>query len=131
MTSQLHAALWLDHHEAKIFHVDREGSDEREIRAPEHHMHRHPRGPGEPQEHPEDMERFFKQVAQALADAEELLIVGPSTAKLQFFRYIREHDRGLESKVVGIETVDHPTDAQLVAHVKQYFRVSPPRAKGP
>jgi hypothetical protein len=131
MTSHVHAALWLDHHEAKIFHVDREGFDESKIRAPAQHLHlhRHPKGPGEPPEHPEDRARFFKEVARALADSEELLIVGPSTAKLQFFRYLHEHDRTLESKVIGLETVDHPTNAQLVAYIKQYFLVSEPRVR--
>ena len=44
-------------------------------------------------------------------------------------RYLREHDRALEAKVVGLETVDHPTDAQTVAYVKRYFRLSDPRVR--
>jgi hypothetical protein len=54
---------------------------------------------------------------------------GPSTAKLQFERYLHEHDRALEVKIVGLETVDHPTDAQLVAYVKEYFDVPDPRLR--
>jgi hypothetical protein len=27
----------------------------------------------------------------------------------------------LEAKIVGVETVDHPTDRQLVAHARHYF----------
>jgi hypothetical protein len=34
---------------------------------------------------------------------------------------VHEHDRALEPRVVGVETVDHPTDRQLVAYAKKYF----------
>lgn len=128
-TSHRHAALWLDHHEAKVFHVDLDSFDEKGIHAPDRHVHRHPKGPGEAREHPDDATHFFKAVALSVADVAELLIVGPSTAKLQFIRYLHEHDPGLQKKVVGIETVDHPTDAQLVAYVKHYFRVPDARVR--
>ena len=127
MTSHRHAAVWLDHHEAKIFHVDLGSFDEKQIQSPAHHIHRHPKGPTEGHAHPDDAVHFFKSVAGALGDVESLLIVGPSTAKLQFLRYLHEHDATLGAKVVGIETLDHPSDAQLVAYVKHYFHVSPPR----
>jgi stalled ribosome rescue protein Dom34 len=119
----------LDHHEARIFHVDREGFDEQQVRAPAHHVRRHPKAAAEPREHPDDLRRFFEEVVRAVADAEEILVVGPATAKLQLVRHLHEHDRVVERKIIGLETVDHPTDAQLVAYVKKYFRVSEPRAR--
>ena len=121
MTSQIHAALWLDHREATLFHVDREGFDETKIHASARHVHRHPKGRGEPSEHPDDTQRFFEEVAHALSGVEELLVLGPSTAKLHFVRHLRAHHPALEAKVVGLETVDHPTDGQLAAYVKRYF----------
>jgi len=51
-----------------------------------------------------------------------MLIVGPSTAKLEFLRYIEKHDSVRGPKVVGVETVDHPTDGQLAAYAKSYFK---------
>ena len=129
MASHLHAAVWIDHQEARIFHVDFESFDETKIRSPQRHVHRHPKGSTEPSEHPGDQTHFFKEVAHALSDAEEILVVGPSTAKLQLVRYLHEHDRALEAKIVGLETVDHPTDAQLVAYVKKYFRVPDARLR--
>jgi stalled ribosome rescue protein Dom34 len=129
MTSPLHAAVWLDHQEARIFHVDLGGFDESKVHAPHRHVHRHLKGPSEGHEHPDDQHRFFAEVAQALAGAERILVVGPSTAKLQFERYLHEHDRTLEAKIAGLETVDHPTDPQLVAYVKRYFDVPPARIR--
>jgi hypothetical protein len=58
----------------------------------------------------------------ALADANEILIVGPSTAKLHFLNHVHQHDHALLPKIVGLETVDHPSDGQLVAYAKEYFK---------
>jgi stalled ribosome rescue protein Dom34 len=129
MTSQAHAAVWLDHHEARIFHVDLETFDETKLRAPTQHIHRHPKGHGEPHAHPADAAHFFGELAKALASAEQILLLGPSSAKLEFVKYVHEHARALTPKIVGLETVDHPSDAQLVKYVKHYFHVSDPRVK--
>lgn len=121
MTSQLQAAVWIDHQEARIFHVDGASFDESMISAPRHHVRRHPKGPTEERHHPDDMRHFFHDVADALRDAEQILVMGPSTAKLQLLRYLHERAHALAQRIVGIETVDHPTDRQLVAYVTQYF----------
>jgi hypothetical protein len=60
-------------------------------------------------------------VAGALEGDDQVLVVGPSKTKLHFLRYVQNHERGLEPRIVGIETADHPTDAQLVAHLRHYF----------
>jgi stalled ribosome rescue protein Dom34 len=119
-----HAVIWIDHQEARIFHVHPDSADEKTVLAPQHHLHRHPKGRGEAREHPDDAHRFFAEVARALEGVDALLIVGPSSAKLEFFRFVHEHERQLESKVVGIETADHPTDGQIVARAKSYFKAS-------
>ena len=119
-----HAVIWIDHKEARIFHVHPEATDETTVLAPQHHVHRHPKGRGEEREHPDDAQRFFGEVARALSGVDALLIAGPSSAKLEFFRYLHEHERRLESKVVGIETADHPTDGEIIARAKSYFKAS-------
>lgn len=127
MTAPTRAAVWLDHHQARVFHVDLQGFDEQKLRAPEHHFHRHPKGPSEPHARPEDEHRFFVDVVKALGAAEEILVLGPSTAKSEFLHYVQDHVRGLSSKITGVETADHPTDAQIVAHVRSHFRITAPR----
>ncbi|MES1185283.1 MAG: hypothetical protein ABUL60_15840 [Myxococcales bacterium] len=116
-----HSVVWLDHQEARIFGVDAEKLQAEQVTAPEHHIHRHPKGPTAEHEHPSDSAHFFRHIATVLRDSDEVLVVGPSTAKLQFLRFLTKQDRGLEAKVVGVETVDHPTDRQLVAHARHYF----------
>jgi stalled ribosome rescue protein Dom34 len=129
MTAPTRAAVWLDHHEARIFHVDLAGFDEQQLRAPMHHFHRHPKGSSEPHTHPDDEHRFFADVAKALAKAEEILVLGPSTAKTEFLHYVQQHVPGLTGKIAGVETDDHPTDPQIVAHVRGHFRIPPPRVR--
>jgi stalled ribosome rescue protein Dom34 len=123
-----HVAVWLDHREARIFHVLAETFSKTTIDAPQRHVHRHPKGQeidkNRDKEHPDDIHHFFAEVARALDDAEEVLVVGPSTAKLHFVRYVHRHDHRLEAKIVGLETVDHPSDGQLVAYAKHYFKAA-------
>jgi stalled ribosome rescue protein Dom34 len=118
-----HAAVWIDHHEAKIFHVDRDSVDASMVHAPHHHVHRHPTVTAE-RSHPVDAEHFYHEVAQALESAEEILVVGPATAKLEFIKHVHKHDHSLAPKIVGVETVDHPTDGELLKYVRRYFRAA-------
>ena len=113
-----HAAVWIDHVEAKIFHIEPEGFEVSKVKAPHHHLARKTHEPGRHV----GSDDFFHQVAVALKDVEQVLVVGPASAKLDFIRHLHRHDPALEPKVVGVETLDHPTDNQLVAYVRHYFR---------
>jgi stalled ribosome rescue protein Dom34 len=119
-----HAVVWIDHKEARIFHVHPAAADESTLLSPQHHIHRHPKGRGEPREHPDDANRFFDQVARGLDGVDAVLIVGPSSAKHELFSFVRAHHRPLASKIVGIEAADHPTAGELVAHARNVFKAS-------
>jgi stalled ribosome rescue protein Dom34 len=114
----------MDHKEARVFHLHPDATDSTTVLAPQHHLHRHPLDRGQPTEHADEARRFFKELARALEGVDALLLVGPSSAKLEFFRYLREHDRHLESKVVGVESADHPTDGELIARARSCFAQS-------
>jgi stalled ribosome rescue protein Dom34 len=129
MTAPTRAAVWLDHHQARVFHVDLDGFDEQRLNAPLHHFHRHPKGPSEPHDHPEDQKRYFEEIARTLAPADEILVLGPSTAKTQLMHYLESQAPAVASKVVAIETSDHPTDARIVAHVRSHFHIPEPRVR--
>ena len=73
--------------------------------------------------HPADAAHFYHEVAQALEGAEEILVVGPATAKLEL-KHLHKHDHTLAPKIIGVETVDHPTDGQLLKYVRGYFRAA-------
>lgn len=120
-----HTAVWIDHKEAHVFQIDQDEANKTTVRAaPQSIHHRHPKGPEGAREHPDDAQRFYHEVATSLVGSEQVLIVGPSTAKLEFIRHVHKHDHLLDPKIVGIETVDHPTDGQLVAYAKNYFKLA-------
>jgi stalled ribosome rescue protein Dom34 len=119
-----HAAVWIDHHEAKIFQLTDTGFDVGSVLAPPAHVHRHPKGGSAEHEHPADAKHFFDEVAGVLAKIDEFIVVGPGTAKLEFVKHIHKHATPLESKLIAVETVDHPTDNMLVAYARRYFKAA-------
>lgn len=114
--------VWIDHKEARICHVSPDLADAAVVLAPHHVHHKHPRGPEGAKAHPEDDKRFFHEVAQSLDANAQILLVGPSTAKLEFLKHVQAHHHALAPHIIGIETADHPTDGQLLAHAKAYFK---------
>jgi hypothetical protein len=118
-----HFVVWLDHNEARIFSFGKDSVTESSVHSMrENHPHRHPRdGLTRTHEHPDDAVRFFTDIGAALGGQGRVLIVGPGVAKLLFLRFARTHNPALEARVAGIETVDHPTDRQIVAYARQYF----------
>ena len=117
-----HVAVWLDHKEAQVFHVDGAEVDKVSIQAPRHHVH-HEKGTKE-HGHPSDALHYYQRIATALSAADSILILGPSTAKLELIRHLHQHDLAVSKKVVGVETVDHPTSKQIVAYARSYFVAS-------
>lgn len=116
-----HVAVWIDTQEAAIFQIGMEKGVSASLEEPQRVRIEHPGQPEGDAENPEDTKRFFHEVARSLGNATEVLVVGPSTGKLAFLRYAHTHDRGLEKKVVGVETVDHPSDGQIAAYARKYF----------
>ncbi len=118
-----YAVVWVDQHEAKVFHLHFPEADTAvTLAGPNHHLHHtHLKGAEGSKGHDEASKHFFHQVAQALHGLDEILIVGPSTAKLHLLRWLHTHDTAVEQHVVGVETVDHPTDPQLLAFARKTF----------
>jgi len=122
--SHYHAVVWLDHAEARLFAFSPGDVDATRIHAhPAHRQVHHKAGTIGAGKSDDDLV-FFQDIARALDQAGEVLIVGPGAAKLALIRYLHRHDPALEAKIVGIETVDHPTDHQIVAYARRYFRAA-------
>lgn len=116
-----HAVIWIDHQESRIFHVHPATTTDTLLLTLQHHIHRQSNASERVPEHPYRMHRFFADVARTLDGVDAILLVGPSSTKLEFFRYVHQHERRLEQRVVGIETADHPAEAQMVARARSYF----------
>jgi stalled ribosome rescue protein Dom34 len=119
--SHYHAVVWLDHNEAHVMHVSPADVEKSIVHPanPARHLQRK-RGSVSGSRQPED-QNYYHEVVEALAGAAEILIVGPGQAKLELIKHIHSHDHEVSKKVIGVETVDHPSDAQLVSFARKYF----------
>ena len=70
---------------------------------------------------PPKITTFFQRVAELIADAGVILITGPANAKTELLKHIEQHKPDLASRVAAVETVDHPSDRQLIDHARRYF----------
>jgi len=110
----LHAVVFVDHQGAQLLQFDAEQVQAQKIKAHSHPTKQH--GSGVRSEH-----EFFGQVCDALEGIAEVLAVGPHTGLADFQHYVRKHRPALVPKIVDYQTVDHPTDNQLVALAREYF----------
>ncbi len=67
---------------------------------------------------------FLHAVAEAIADAGAVLVTGPANAKTELVKHIQHHDPKLMKLILGVETVDHPSDPQLVAYARKFFKAA-------
>lgn len=122
MTHHFHAIVWIDHREAKIFHFSKDEADKLVLKPdhPTRHIHHHANAIGSG--HAKTSEAYLHEVAKAVADAGAILITGPSDAKSELMEHMKKHDPQVAKRVAAVEAVDHPTDGQLVAHARKYFK---------
>ena len=64
---------------------------------------------------------YLNEVAAELRDVDEVLIVGPSHSKWELKAYIERRAHDIAERIVGVETVNHPTEGQLLAYAQHYF----------
>ncbi len=121
MTQHFHALIWLDHREAHVFGFNAEDFDKTEVKPPRAiRQLRRKDGSITDGKTPVDP-GYYREIADAVGTAGEVVIVGPGSAKLDLVKYLHKHHLPLADKVIGVETVDHPTDRQLIAYGRAYF----------
>jgi stalled ribosome rescue protein Dom34 len=131
MPTHFHAVVWLDHAQAKIFHVGLTGSDEVTLHPhlPTKHLHHKANSIGSGHAGPD--KDFLEQIAGALDDAGEILIIGPAAAKTELAKYLREKTPRIGERIVGVEPADHPSDREIVAYAKKHFKIGTLRGDAP
>ncbi len=116
-----HAVIWIDHSEAHVIHFDAEASESEVVKTRSTHPHLHHKSGSAGAGHARSAEEYLRTVADAVADAGEILVVGPGSAKLELIRYVEKHLPKTAARILGVETVDHPTDRQLLAYARKTF----------
>jgi stalled ribosome rescue protein Dom34 len=108
-----HAVVWIDQSEAHVVMFDREHMEAQRIKSRTHHKH---------QGKVDDSAAFFAVVAQALNGSHEVLLTGPGLVRNQFRDWCISHLTAVAGSVVASVVSDHPSDGQLDALARQYFR---------
>ena len=119
-----HAVIWIDHREARVFHFNPD-SAEKLVLHPDHptkHIHHKANAIGNG--HVAADEEFLHAVAASVADAGAVLITGPANAKNQLVKHIDKHEPKLMNLIAGVETVDHPSDGELVSYARHYLKAA-------
>ena len=108
------AAVWIDHQRAQVVHLDAVPIEIRQVRAHTHHTRQH--GSTVRTEH-----EFFGEVCDSLGGLGEVLVTGGHTAQSDLKHYAEKHRPAVAQRIVGYQTVDQPTEHQLVALARAYF----------
>ncbi len=116
-----HAVIWIDHSEAHVIHFDADASESDVVKTKSTHPHLHHKSGSVGAGHSRAAEEYLRAVANAVADAGEILVVGPGSAKLELIRHVEKHAPKTAAKILSVETVDHPTDRQLLAYARKTF----------
>ncbi len=121
MASHYNAIVWIDDREAKVFNFNATEVDR---------MILHPHNPTRHIHHKANAigggalldQEFFEQVTEAIADAKAILITGPASAKSELAAHVARRHPDIARRVVGVETIDHPSDGALIAVARLYFK---------
>ncbi len=109
-----HAVVWTDHHAAKVLKFDDENTTARVIR--EHTYSTGQHGSAVRSEH-----EFYAELCDQLDDVGQVFVTGSHTALADFRHYVDKHRPRTAARIVAYETVDHPSENQLVALARKHF----------
>jgi hypothetical protein len=120
--------IWIDHERAVIVSASEDGVTAKTL---ESEVEAHPRYSGQEEgggekkyeeRHRQRLGQYYDEVIGELGQPETLLIFGPGEAKLELKERL-SHSKTPLARTIHIETADKLTDPQIVAKVKEHFRV--------
>lgn len=116
-----HWLVWVDHHEARLLSFNLDASESHLVKASHGHEHLHHHAGAASDGRAGEDKAFFEAIAKALTPAGEVILCGPGNAKTQLKHYLEKHHAALDKKIVKVETLDHPSEGQLLAHGRKAF----------
>jgi stalled ribosome rescue protein Dom34 len=112
--TMFHAVVSLDHHAAQVLQFDAEHVQAQKVKAHHHVTRQH-------QSQVRSEHEFYGHVCDALAGVQEVLVFGSHQSLADFRHYAEKHRPQTARVVVGYETIDHPSEGQLVAMARKWF----------
>jgi stalled ribosome rescue protein Dom34 len=109
-----HAVIQIDHHHAEVLHFNATDVERVALKAHGSVSRRHASGVRTEHE-------FYADVCKALEGVQEILVTGSRTGLSDFKHYADKHRADIVKHIVAYETVDHPSQGQLLALARQFF----------
>ncbi len=134
MTTHFHYLVWIDHQIAKIVNFNFETASISIVRSERGVQHLHHKANAGDSGHVSVDANYLKQVAHALAGAGAIVITGPASAKNELAAYVHREQPELAKHLSGVEALDHPSDGELIAFGRKFFRADDrmhPQRMGP
>lgn len=125
-----HAIIWIDHHQAKVFRFNASDVDRDIIRPHDPTVHLHHKANVIGNGHAPVDKDFLRRVTESVSEAGAIMIVGPASAKTELASYVSAHAPRLATRLSAVEAADHPSDGELVALARKFFRAND-RIKAP
>jgi hypothetical protein len=124
MSDHYHAVVWIDHHQARVLGFNESDADCEQVQPqhPTRHIHHKANSIGSG--HSAEDQNYFEAVVQAIGAAGAVLITGPANAKHELLKHIERCDPAMRSRVAAVQTLDHPSDGELVAHARKFFHAA-------
>ncbi len=115
--------VWLDSNKAHVFALKTSGVDKEIVKKSGkdlHRRHKHDKSEDD------KGDRYYKELATHLKDADQLLILGPGTAKHHFKEHLTSHQANkLAEKIIGLEnfeSFEHKTEKQMMDFAHRFFK---------
>ncbi|MBS0416065.1 MAG: translational machinery protein [Proteobacteria bacterium] len=116
-----HAIVWIDRQQARVLRFGPQGVASAIVHSSHCHEHLHHKANSiDSGKAPVDRD-FLQRVGASLPPAAAILLTGPANAKRELLSHLEAHQKTIASHVVGLETLDHPSDGQLEAFARTYF----------
>jgi stalled ribosome rescue protein Dom34 len=116
-----HAVIWIDHQEAHVMFLSESASEAEVIKTKSSHQHLHHKGGVVGSGRLQLDEKYLHSVINAVNESKEILVIGPGSAKLELIKHAHHHDPKIAANIVGVETVDHPSDKEILAYARNFF----------
>ena len=121
MPHHFHAVVWIDHAETRIFEFGTGGIEHHRIRPTDRRGNIHHKSGTVGSGHEHEDKHYLAAIASALKPNHEILIVGHGQAKIELAHHIRDHVPALALRIMGVETLYHPTEGEVIAFARNFF----------
>ena len=130
----INTGIWIDHRKAVIVRLTDQGEQSRQIESQVDNpglssSPAHPMKPYTPNDFvaedklqrkiANELNKYYDEVIACIRDADAVLILGPSEAKVELHK--RMEGKKLGDRIADVQAADKLTDHQISASVRQYF----------